>query len=130
MKIKCNELKISDSVMFLGQKEEAYKYYQIFDCLIFPSLYEGLGLVAIEAQCSGLKCICSKNVPKEVDITGNVEFLSLEDDKSFWVNKIFEIVKENKRIDCSSLVSQNGYDIVVEAEILVSYYFDLLKEKI
>lgn len=130
IKDKCEKLNITDSVMFLGQKEHTYKYYQIFDCLIFPSLYEGLGLVAIEGQCAGLKCICSKNVSKEADLTGNVTYLGLNEDISKWCETTLEILKNETRIDCSIDIRKKGYDIKVESKLLEEYYLNLLKERL
>lgn len=45
-----------------------------------PSHFEGLPLVLVEAQSAGLPCYVSKDViTKESDVTGNIEFISLDD---------------------------------------------------
>lgn len=104
-------------VIFIGQKENINDYYQAMDVFVLPSLYEGFGLVALEAQASGLPVLLSNNVPKEVCLTQNVEFLSLKKSPKIWAIKILEISQSER---CS--IAQNNYDIKINAEILVEQY--------
>ncbi len=99
---------------------------QAMDCFIFPSLYEGLGIVTIEAQCSGLKCLCSNNIPKEAKVTDLLEYCSLKD-KSVWKEKILT-QKKNTRKDFSNEICENGYKIEKETNKLERKYFDLNKK--
>ena len=55
------------------------------DIFAFPSLYEGLGMAAIEAQTSGLNCLLSEKIPKEVKINENVFFLDITSEEE-WKN--------------------------------------------
>ena len=127
MKNKCKELNISDSVMFLGQRNDANKLYQAFDHFLFPSLYEGLGMVAIEAQCAGLACLCSTEVPLVAKVTDNIEFLKLEDDINLWKQSILSNLDTSKRKDCSKEVSIYGYNINEEVKKLEKEYLGLVK---
>ena len=52
--------------------------YQMADVFVMPSLYESFGLVTVEAQCSGLPCVLSDRIPKEIKVIENVSFLSLD----------------------------------------------------
>ena len=54
IKNKVRELGLDDSVRFLGQRNDANELYQVFDVFLLPSLYEGLPVVGVEAQASGL----------------------------------------------------------------------------
>ena len=56
IKNKVRELGLNDSVRFLGQRNDANELYQVFDVFLLPSLYEGLPVVGVEAQASGLLC--------------------------------------------------------------------------
>lgn len=114
-----SKLPCSDNVIFLGSRNDVPNLLQAFDLFLFPSLFEGLGIVLIEAQVSGLPCISSKNVPYEVKITDNVDFLDL--DIKLWLDTILnkEIVKRDLQFD---LVSKAGYNIVDASSELDSFY--------
>ena len=72
---RVKNLGLEKDVFFLGQRDDTNKLYSVFDVFCLPSLYEGLGLVAIEAQANGLLCILSDCVPEEVRVSKMVEFV-------------------------------------------------------
>lgn len=127
MKEKVNNLKLTDSVKFLGQRDDVNELYQAFDFFLFPSLYEGLGMVAIEAQSSGLLCGVSNEVPKDVNITDKVYYMDLNNDSKEWADKILEILKDinNKRDNYTECIRQRGYDIKEEVRKLEKIYLEL-----
>ena len=127
MKDKCNALNISEAVMFVGQRTDVNKLYQAFDFFLFPSLYEGLGMVAVEAQCAGLSCLCSTEVPMIAKASENIEFLKLEDDVNTWKQSILSKLNVQKRKDCSKEVSTYGYNINLEVKKLEDKYYSLAK---
>jgi len=120
IKNKIKLLNIEDKVMFLGQREDVNELYLAFDCFVFPSLYEGLGMVVIEAQCSGLPCIASSEVPNVTNITNLVTFVSLEDSNEKWCNEIKRI--KNDRKNYIKEIKESGYDINLETKKLMDYY--------
>ena len=61
-------LNLDTNVMFLGQRNDVDELYQAFDVLLLPSLYEGLPVVGVEAQASGLLCLLSDNMTRETKI--------------------------------------------------------------
>ena len=87
----------------------------VFDIFVFPSLWEGLGLVAVEAQSAGLLCIASNNVPKEADV-GSCVYLDLN--KSLWVDSILSYRCVNKSLD------NERYDIKKSVSLLSAIYLD------
>jgi glycosyltransferase involved in cell wall biosynthesis len=117
---KVKELGIEDKVLFLGTAEDVSGYYQAFDLFILPSLYEGLGMVAVEAQVSGLPCVLSDRVPKEAKILDGVEFLPLNAGLDEWVQTICEVKSERR--DYSAEVAKAGYEIACEAGKLQGLY--------
>jgi len=55
---------IEKSVLFAGKQSRTEDYYSSFDCFLMPSLYEGLPVVGVEAQCEGLDCFFSNQIDK------------------------------------------------------------------
>lgn len=116
------ELGLSDRVIFAGATAETEKYYCAMDLFILPSIHEGLGIVNIEAQTSGLSCIISDRVPPEADASGRVEFLPLGD-AQLWAKHILEHKNEKPdRADAWRAVAQNGYSVEGTARGLQNVY--------
>src|SRR6202012_821767 len=44
----------------------------VMDSFVFPSRYEGLGLVVVEAQAAELPCLISDRVPSEAIVDGSL----------------------------------------------------------
>lgn len=120
----CKELKILPSVHFLGQVTNVHELMMAMDVLLFPSVFEGLGLVVIEAQATDLPCVVSENVPAP-DLTGRLSVCRLEDENEVWANAILKQVSL-KRGDTSLLIREGRYDIVHEAVVLEDYYKSLI----
>lgn len=121
IKEKVHNLELDDSVKFLGQRNDVNELYQVFDIFLLPSLYEGLGMVLIEGQVSGLSCIASKEVPSIAKINDNFKFIGLDEDVSVWKDAIQELSSLDRR-DCSKTISSNGYDISKEVKKLEKKY--------
>ena len=122
---KVDSLGLSDSVYFLGVKKNVEDYLFAADCYIMPSLYEGLPVAAVEAECSGLPCVMSTNITKEVELTENTKFLSLNETAEFWATEIIKC-KQLHREDCSKTVEEKGYDVKDVAANLQNKYIELL----
>jgi len=94
---KVAALGLSSKVLFLGlRKDVPILMMSVFNVFVFPSLWEGLGLVAVEAQSAGLLCIASKYVPKEADV-GSCIYLDL--DKNIWVDNILNYKNKDKNLE-------------------------------
>lgn len=117
-----DELGISDKVMFLGQCSEINRLYQAFDAFALPSLYEGLGIVGVEAQAAGLPCLLSDAVTREVNLTGACDFLSIGD-PSLWASRLCVLQQrtdeERSAVDFSRFTD---YDIERQARRLAERY--------
>lgn len=115
--------KLSEYVHFCGSRSDVDRLYNGFDIFVLPSRFEGLGIVAVEAQVNGLPCILSNQIPKVVKIGQNVSFCALETE--LWVNAISQLKK--KRHNNIAAVKKAGYDIQEQAEWLTQYYESLVK---
>ena len=119
---------LNDSVMFLGlRNDDIPELYQAMDIFVFPSLYEGLGMVVIEAQCSGLPCVVSTEVPRIAKINDSVEFIELNNATDNWINVINKFVKIERRNSIDKL-RENGYDIQNEVIKLEKEYINMVKK--
>ncbi|GKX31758.1 glycosyl transferase family 1 [Vallitalea longa] len=125
IRLKVKRLNLEKFVYFLGIRSDVADLFQAFDLFILPSLFEGLPLVGIEAQASGLPCILSDSITDEIKITDNVEFISLSHDCNYWANKLIEITKKNIREDTYNNIVKSGYDAKFAAKKLQQFYIDL-----
>ena len=117
------ELKMEAKVIFTGVKNNAEDYLNAFDFFVFPSLFEGFGMALLEAQCNGLKCYTSQGVPKEVNVTGNVQFLPLTLSAEDWAEQIAKGIGY-KRVSKDNEVRKAGYDILEIAKKLEKFYIE------
>lgn len=119
---------LANHVLLLGTKGNVHDYLSCFDCFLFPSLYEGLGIVLVEAQANGLPCVASTNVPKEADC-GNeqVKYLDLKCDIKTWMNVINNGMRNYNQEQIYSNMTEKGYNIKELAEWLESFYEKVAK---
>lgn len=133
---KTDELGLKEKVIFEGVHKHPERYYQAMDCFVLPSLYEGLGIVCVEAQVSGLQCFVSTEVPREVSV-GAVEFISLEKTAREWAQEVQDMIiqseasimgEKEERKKAYRRFNGSLYDITIEAQKLLGYYEDMLEE--
>lgn len=111
IKEKSKALGIYEACVFAGAQKDTPSYYSAMDVFLFPSLYEGLGSVLIEAQASGLHVITSKTVvPKDIDVTGNAAFVPLEAEAADWAQAVLSAAGRKDEADANSKVMEK-YDI-------------------
>ncbi|MDY3973339.1 glycosyltransferase [uncultured Veillonella sp.] len=109
-------------VLFLGMRHDVNRLMQGMDCFVLPSRFEGLPLVGIEAQASGLYCVFSNTISEELRlIDGRSAFLDKSLDKRIWAKTIVDS-NSIKRIDTTQQIAQAGYDIEVEVNKVMDFY--------
>lgn len=121
--------KIDSSIKIIEPTKEIEKYYSAFDYFVFPSKFEGLGIVLIEAQISGLQCFASEKViPASVKITERLTFINLKQSPTLWAEKIplnNVYAKERNNI----AVRGDSYDIKNIAKQLEEIYIERYKKE-
>ena len=132
MKKKVHQLGIGNNVLFLGKTTEVQNYLQAMDIFVLPSLHEGLPVVLVEAQASGLPCVVADTVSQEADITGSLKFLPITDRKT-WVKTIKDFVKlqynrGEKSIEWQKKISIAGYDITQNANTMRKLYINYINK--
>ena len=96
IKKKVERLDLEDSVLFLGQRDDINKLYSVMDVFCLPSLYEGLPVVGIEAQATGLPTIFSNRISKEVIVSSYAKIVSIQD-TGFCIEKINKTTRSIKK---------------------------------
>lgn len=113
-----NLLHLESKVIFIGFQNDVSPYYQAMDLFCLPSFREGLGIVGIEAQMSGLPCIFSDGCAEEVNISGKSSFVPLEIES--WLNAITYYQKQFKMWDRNQ--HPNCYDVGENVKKLEKIY--------
>lgn len=125
---KVNQLGLMDKVHFLGTRNDVEKVLQALDVFVLPSLFEGLPVIGIEAQASGLPMVVSDTVTSELNL-GNVSFVSLTEKSEIWADVIARCKINTERSVAFKKVANLGYEINNEAKRLKEYYFRLVNKE-
>lgn len=121
IKNKVKKLGIEKNVIFAGFRNNVNDYMCAMDLFVLPSVLEGLGLVLIEAQASGMKCFTSKGVvPEEAKVSDLLEYISLDKTARQWVDIILNSNLERK--DIKQELEDKGYLIEQTASQLEKFY--------
>lgn len=117
---------IINKVHFLGLRDDVPQIMSDLDIFLFPSLYEGLGIVLVEAQAAGTPCLISNNLPSEANLEiGLIYQLSLEDNPMIWGEKAINIINERKRVTWDTrmeALKNRGYYIESTVKLLSKLY--------
>lgn len=129
MEEQAKSLGIEKYVRFLGQRNDADRLYCAADVFCLPSLYEGLPVVAVEAQATGLPILMSDKVTREALITSRAEMIPIDADICEWA----DAVKNVGMVRLSEISSEDSeaisrYNIENAAPVLVRKYIELAKK--
>lgn len=123
---KVNKLNLNNNVIFLINRSDVDELYQVMDAFVMPSLFEGVPLVAVEAQANGLKCFLSDKISEEVFLTKNIEKISLGQKDEEWKEKILNSEYERQE-EIPEELFQRGYDIKRSMQELIKKYIEYTK---
>ncbi len=105
IKTKAKELGIDNNVLFLGKVERTGDYYSLFDVFLYPTKFEGFGIVLEEAQASGLPILCSDAIPSNVVVSPLIKLLPLSNANQ-WAKEAIALNINNNRIDYYKVVEK------------------------
>ena len=88
---------------------------------MLPSLLEGFPIVLLEAQCSGLNCICSETITQKVCITNSIKRIPLSN-SSKWIDEIEKAAESSDRNDNSKLLEAKGFDTNKQIKYIEQIY--------
>lgn len=118
-------LGITDKVIFAGVRSDVNECLMAMDVMVFPSFYEGMPNVVIEAQTTGLPCIVSDTITEECQVTDRVRFMSLNNSPEQWAKGAIEFASiPVNRSDYAEKMRQAGYDIKDVADEFAKYMFE------
>lgn len=126
IRARTEEMGLQDAVLFPGSVTEPQKWYQIMDAFLFPSRYEGLGIVAVEAQAASLPVLASDVVPEAIVVSDWVEFLPLDASARCWAEALQRLIgRQDTRNHTAALTDalrRHHYDIETEVGMLDRFY--------
>lgn len=128
MKNFINENDLSEKVKLLGIKDNIEDWYSAMDLFFLPSKFEGLGIVYIEAQASGLPVLASTEVPEDIELSELVNKLDLNVSMSDWAQKIYNIELNTNRLEAIDYIKDGGYDKSNEEQKLSNIYEKIYKK--
>ncbi|MFR1707988.1 MAG: glycosyltransferase [Clostridium sp.] len=110
LKNKVKEMNLEPYVIFTGIRHDVADLLSAMDVFLFPSIHEALPISLLEAQASGLRCVVSDKVTKEIDVTRDIIFISLDEDIKCWVQAVIEQTK-SIRVNNKEKMMKSGFDI-------------------
>lgn len=126
LKKHAQRLGIAQAVEFCGVKDNVADYLKAMDVFVMPSHREGLPVVSVEAQATGLPCILSDAVSSEAALLPTTSFLPVNADCSDWAHALLSALNTPCDRSCGAAsVAQQGYDIHHNAQWITAFYQSL-----
>jgi glycosyltransferase involved in cell wall biosynthesis len=128
LKAKAKKMALEDKILFLGLQQDIQGWLSMMDLFLFPSQFEGLSVVAMEAQANGIPVLASKNViPAEVKINENFQFYGLERSAVEWADQIIWMGRHFTRLDSEKILKsfvEKNFEIKQEAQRLEDWFLE------
>lgn len=129
---KIREYGLEEQMLLLGVRRDIDVLMRKSAAFLLPSLYEGMPLVLIEAQASGLPCVTADTYSREVDFgIGSVNWLQLEDPISVWADAVEKAVQQGRaeKSDVTRAIKTGGFDSRVFAEKICELYKESMDKR-
>ena len=116
--------RLQDKILLIGKIDNTYDFYNAFDIFVLPSLWEGLGIVNIEAQSNGLPCLVSNVVASDANVSDRFFVENISSTANKWAIKINEIRKMciARQSNMVPMITEHGYSILNEVKKLQKIY--------
>lgn len=122
-------LGLQTEIIFMGNRKNMSRLYQAMDVFAMTSLFEGLGIVAVESQAAGIPTVCSDGFPEDIRITPLVVKKNLSDSDDEWAHEILK-AEENpcRHKNMKRKIIDSGFDVKSSASELSEYYIKKYKD--
>jgi len=121
--VEKNDLK--QDVLFLGIQKNVSPFLSAIDVLLMPSFYEGFPVSLVEAQSSGLPCIVSDSITKEVKLSNLVTFINLSESNDVWSMSIRNNLNKNiSRFDYLEIMENSDFSLEKSIQPIINIYLD------
>lgn len=127
IKEKAEHLGVFDRIIFRKNLANVNEHMMAMDLFIFPSLFEGFGMVSLEAQATGLNIIQSDVIPKDTLLTDCVLPMSLEQSASLWAEKALAMPKRN-RVEVNKIIVDTKYNLSRTIELITKLYLEMVNK--
>lgn len=119
---KAKTLGVADNLTLLRNRSDMDRLYQAMDVFVLPSLYEGLGIVAIEAQSAGLPTVCSSGVAEDANVSKLFSRKAFEDSPKAWAEAVVAAAGVRDCAAGAAGAKAHGFDVADNAEKIQEMY--------
>ena len=125
---RAKNMGLKGACLFVGRKNNIEKWYSAMDLFLLPSKFEGMGIVFLEAQCTGLPCFGSTNVPIETEVTELMHRISLKQEANYWATAMKKVtdMSGDRRSRASEFIN-GGYTHEATKSDLLNMYEKRIK---
>lgn len=124
LKAKVEALGLESSVIFTGDRPDVSDFYSAMDVFVLTSKFEGLPMVGIEAQAAGLPVLCSDTVTEQMNVSGNIKYLSIEGPIDIWCDQLGKSARISNQLSRQRL-TDSGYSIQEESKKVEKLYNEI-----
>lgn len=125
----CRDKCITDNVIFAGLQANVAPYLSAMDVFLFPSLWEGLPVSVVEAQVSGLKCLLSDTITRDVELSSLLTYYSLHYRADKWASTLLDLVpKKREEASDENIERLKAFDCKDTIRSLETFYSNCVKE--
>ena len=125
IKKKVRDYNIEDKVRFLNLRKDINELLNVMDVFLLPSFFEGLPVVGVEAEATGLPVFMSENVTKELPLKDLAYYYSLQKFPEEWSNNIINVIENFSRRNTTEEIKEAGYDVKIAANKMLKYYLEM-----
>lgn len=120
---RAKNMGLKGACLFVGRKNNIEKWYSAMDLFLLPSKFEGMGIVFLEAQCTGLPCFGSTNVPIETEVTELLHRISLKQEANYWATAMKKVtdMSGDRRSRASEFINAGYTHEATKSDLLNMY---------